>query len=132
MTGRGEPLFVYGTLRFPQVLRALLGRVPENSAAAAAGWRAAALAGHVYPGLVPAPGATVEGLLLTGLSAGERDVLDAFEGPEYEPRPVELADGRRASAYVWRGGGVLDAGWDAAAFARRELAAYAAALGRTG
>ncbi len=40
---RGD-LFVYGTLQFPDVLRVLLGRTPDNCSAALAGWRAAALA----------------------------------------------------------------------------------------
>ncbi|WP_250292550.1 gamma-glutamylcyclotransferase, partial [Frankia sp. CiP1_Cm_nod1] len=45
-------LFVYGTLCFPEVARALLGRLPCSRPAAAAGWRAAALPGRAYPGLV--------------------------------------------------------------------------------
>lgn len=45
-------LFVYGTLRFDVVLEALLGRVPACTRASAPGWRAAALEGRVYPGLV--------------------------------------------------------------------------------
>ncbi|WP_445548822.1 gamma-glutamylcyclotransferase, partial [Frankia sp. CiP1_Cm_nod2] len=60
-TGRGRlrpgvgpsELFVYGTLCFPEVARALLGRLPCSRPAAAAGWRAAALPGRAYPGPVP-------------------------------------------------------------------------------
>ncbi|OEV04335.1 gamma-glutamylcyclotransferase family protein [Streptomyces oceani] len=121
-------LFVYGTLRFPEVLAALLGRVPPRAPARVRGWRAAALAGHVYPGLVPAPGVITAGLVLSGLTAAERRVLDEFEGPEYEPRPLELTDGGRTCSYVWRGSGVLAEDWDAAAFAKCELPAYVARL----
>ncbi|WP_431970852.1 gamma-glutamylcyclotransferase family protein [Nocardia sp. bgisy134] len=83
-------LFVYGTLQFPEVLRELLGRCPDLSPAELTGWRAAALPGRVYPGLVPDGRATVRGVLLFGLSAGEWAVLDAFEDDEYDLRPVDF------------------------------------------
>jgi gamma-glutamylcyclotransferase (GGCT)/AIG2-like uncharacterized protein YtfP len=118
------PLFVYGTLMFPEILRALTGRVPDSTAAAAAGWRAAALLGRRYPGLVPGP-SLVRGRLISGLSAGERQAVHAFEDGGYELRGLVLADGRLASAYVWtRDGDVLPADWDPAAFAARDLGGY--------
>lgn len=120
------PLFTYGTLQFDAVLRALLGRIPERTEDSAPGWRAAALAGRLYPGLVAAPGATVGGLLLTGLSDEEWAVLDAFEDEEYDLREIGLASGRRAWTYVWAAGDVEEADWDAARFAARHLPAYAA------
>ncbi|MCF6525196.1 gamma-glutamylcyclotransferase [Streptomyces sp. JJ36] len=125
MARHDRPLFVYGTLRFPEILRRLLGRVPPAEPAAVPGWRAAALAGRPYPGLVPAPGAVAPGILLTGLTAGEWAALDAFEGAEYVLREVALEDGRGVRAYVWRCGDVLAGDWDAAEFADRCLAAYA-------
>ncbi|MCT2593592.1 gamma-glutamylcyclotransferase [Streptomyces sp. N2-109] len=127
MTGGSELLFVYGTLRFPEVLEALLGRVPEHSPAEAAGWRAAALQEHVFPGLVPAASTTVRGVLLLGLTAEDRRRLDAFEGDAYALRSITLADGRQARAYVWLGE-VLPEDWDADTFAHRDLAAYTARL----
>ncbi|MEV6387594.1 gamma-glutamylcyclotransferase family protein [Nocardia xishanensis] len=81
-------LFVYGTLQFPEVLRELLGRCPDLAPAELPGWRAAELPGRVYPGLVPDGRATVRGVLLSGLSAGEWAVLDAFEDDEYDLRTV--------------------------------------------
>lgn len=48
-------LFCYGTLQFDAVLEALLKRIPERTPASAPGYRVAALAGRVYPGLVRAP-----------------------------------------------------------------------------
>lgn len=116
-------LFAYGTLRFPAVLHALLGRVPPLSAASLAGWRAAALPGRIYPGLVP--GAAARGVAIDGVRAGEWDVLDAFEGTEYERREVTLDDGRTAWTYVWI---AADApaphDWDPARFEREDLATY--------
>ena len=61
-------LFAYGTLRFPEVLRELLGRVPELTEGTVADWRVAALTDRTYPGLIRAPGATAAGVLITGLT----------------------------------------------------------------
>jgi gamma-glutamylcyclotransferase (GGCT)/AIG2-like uncharacterized protein YtfP len=120
-----EPaLFVYGTLTVDEVLQALLGRRPARRTGAVAGWRAAALHGRPYPGLVPADG-TARGVLLTDLTGDEQDLLDAFEGTAYERRAVALTDGTAAAAYVWLDGrGTLPENWDVERFRRDELAAY--------
>lgn len=119
------PLFVYGTLRFAPVLEALLGRVPQMSPASVVGWRAAALPGRVYPGLVPAADRRCDGILLSGLRRSDRVVLDMFEGDPYEPRELRLADGRTAVAYLWRNTADVTADdWDPQAFASRHLAYY--------
>ncbi|MCD0452383.1 gamma-glutamylcyclotransferase [Actinocorallia sp. API 0066] len=107
-------LFVYGTLRFPEVLDALLGRVPPTSPASASGWRVAALPGAAYPGLVAAQG-TARGLLLHGLSAAELDVLHAYEDDDYTVETIALDGGGEAVAYVWRRE-VLAHDWDPGAF----------------
>ncbi|GAA3225488.1 gamma-glutamylcyclotransferase family protein [Actinocorallia longicatena] len=116
-------LFVYGTLRFPDVLSALLGRVPVMSPGRVEGWRVAALAGRVYPGLVRAEGAAAEGVVLSGLSEDELVVLHAYEDVEYDIAVLDLTDGRPALAYLWKGE-ALAADWDVAGFATTELAAY--------
>lgn len=119
-------LFVYGTLQFPEVLLAVLGRVPTMSAVTLPGWRAAALPGAVYPGLVrAAPPRAATGRLLEGLGPGEWDVLDEFEGDAYERRRVPLDDGRTPWTYVWRAAhDVAPHDWDPAAFVVAELPAY--------
>lgn len=116
-------LFVYGTLRFPEVLDALLGRVPGLSPARVEGWRAAALEGRVYPGLVAAPGAVAEGMLVHGLGVDELALLHAYEDVEYDVVRLRLSDGRPALAYRWLGeAGEED--WDLEWFTREVLAAY--------
>ncbi len=80
------PLFVYGTLRDPDLLAGVLGRRLGSDAvhsARAPGFRVVAYPGRIYPALVRAPGAAADGLLLTGLTPFERDLLDAYEGEEY-------------------------------------------------
>lgn len=80
------PLFVYGTLRDPELLATVLGRALRAGRvhlARAPGFRAVHYPGRVYPALIRAPGAAAVGLLLTDISPFERDLLDAFEGDEY-------------------------------------------------
>ena len=109
---RGD-LFVYGTLQFPDVLRVLLGRIPDSSAAALAGWRAAALARRTYPGLVPAA-ATVHGTLLSGLTADEVDLSRTRTAAQQD-----------AWAYVWTDASTVQApDWSAAAFAAEYLPGF--------
>ncbi len=79
-------LFVYGTLRDPDLLAGVLGRSLRNGAmlpAAAPGLVALHYPGRIYPALVRRPGAAAPGLILTDLTPFERDLLDAFEGEEY-------------------------------------------------
>ncbi|SDC27352.1 gamma-glutamylcyclotransferase family protein [Actinokineospora iranica] len=119
-----EPLFVYGSLRFPEVLLALLDRVPANAPAQAQGWRVAALADYVYPALVPAPG-TANGILLLGLTTQEWHVLDAFENEIYQLHCLSLDNNRSGWAYVCHSFvGVLPQDWDAKHFAEHELDSY--------
>src|SRR5262249_32952449 len=118
-----QALFVYGTLLFPEVLRALLGRVPNRTAAAAAGWRVAALAGRRSPALAPGDGRG-RGTLITGLTPDEWRILNAFEDALYELRRLTLTDARHGWAYVWPDdrGEALTEDWDAERFATEHLA----------
>jgi gamma-glutamylcyclotransferase (GGCT)/AIG2-like uncharacterized protein YtfP len=94
-------LFTYGTLLFPEVLHALIRRVPQSHNASARGWRVAALKNRTYPGLVPAPGEIAHGRLLTGLTKNEWHLLDNFEDRKYELRQITLLDGQKGLAYAW-------------------------------
>jgi gamma-glutamylcyclotransferase (GGCT)/AIG2-like uncharacterized protein YtfP len=133
LPGGPKELFVYGTLQFDAVLKGLLGRVPSRAPASAPGWRAAALEGRVYPGLVVnALGGAADGMLLTDLSSEEWKILDAFEDDRYELREVALSPGQRGWSYVWPGGDVLPENWDASAFEALHLTNYAARCARIG
>ncbi|WP_243744501.1 gamma-glutamylcyclotransferase family protein [Streptomyces hainanensis] len=117
-------LFVYGTLRCAPVLRGLIGRTPRGVPDSAPGWRAANLAGRVYPGLVPGPGAAA-GAVLSDLTPAEWRVLDDFEGQPYELSPVTLASGSHAMAYLWTiDADVLPTDWNLQHFEQHDLAAY--------
>ncbi|MEU2909174.1 gamma-glutamylcyclotransferase family protein [Streptomyces massasporeus] len=126
-----DVLFCYGTLQFDAVLKALLGRIPEQAPAAAPGYRAAALADRLYPGLVVhALGGSASGVVLTDLSNEEWRILDAFEDERYDLREVALSTGARGWAYIWPGGDVLEEDWNAAEFETEHLSAYAARCAR--
>ncbi|QOV40183.1 gamma-glutamylcyclotransferase [Streptomyces ferrugineus] len=130
LTQGPDVLFCYGTLQFDAVLEALLGRIPERTPASAPGYRAAALAGRVYPGLVRAFDSSAAGELLTDLSYKEWEILDAFEDLRYELREVALSTGKLGWAYVWPGGDVRPEDWDAEEFQAQHLTEYAARCAR--
>lgn len=122
-----DRLFTYGTLLFPEVLMGLIGRVPDRPEADFPGWRVAALAERVYPGLVAAERQSAHGRLLVGLSAEEWQLLDTFEDPRYQLRPVTASNAAVAWAYVWTDiDDVSPRAWDPQHFARTHLPAYAA------
>lgn len=119
-----EVLFVYGSLQFPEVLFALLDRVPQHEPVAAEGWRVATLPERVYPGLVPGI-TTAHGYLLTDLTPEEWRVLDAFEDSVYELVRVDLVDGRDGWTYACdQGAEVGRDDWSAEDFRARHLPAF--------
>jgi gamma-glutamylcyclotransferase (GGCT)/AIG2-like uncharacterized protein YtfP len=119
-------LFAYGTLRFPEVLQELLGRVPELTEGTATGWRVAALTDRTYPGLIWAPGATAAGVLITGLADDEWQLLDRYEDDDYGIEQLILTDQRDAITYVWRNeAAAAPHDWSALDFARQHLADFA-------
>lgn len=123
----GEPLFVYGSLSLPEVLRAVLGRDARTTPAAVTGWRAAALTDRVFPGLVPARDRRVDGLLVEGLDAAQWRLVDEFEARWYDLRGVALLGGGEAWTYVLGAGAPVEAGphdWDRDVFATHHLTGY--------
>lgn len=95
------PLFVYGTLRDPDLLRLALGREVDAETilqATLGGYRAASMPGKVYPGLVLSHGMHTPGLILAGLNRFELQVLDAYEDDEYRRGPVAVETSRGAVA----------------------------------
>lgn len=102
------PLFLYGTLRDPDLLGVVLGRQPGAVVAAVLpGWRAVRAAGDRVPGLAADPGAVAPGVLIDGLSRIELARLDFFESAfGYAPGPamVDVAGGPVAARLYWPDG----------------------------
>ncbi|PLX43011.1 MAG: gamma-glutamylcyclotransferase [Deltaproteobacteria bacterium] len=124
------PLFVYGTLIFPEVVRALLGALPEATPAVANGFSARTLSGRIYPGLLKEEGESAKGVLYQGLDSQMMEVLDRFEGEEYTLSIISVQCGEEeVDALVY----LLSAPfahlinkerWDLMAFKRDHLSRY--------
>lgn len=118
-------LFVYGTLTFPDVLRALLGRVPQSEEASVEGWRALTAPNRSYPVLVSGRGQT-RGLVLLNVRPEEWRIIDAYEDSIYQLRTLELRPARhQAVAYICPADQtVATSPWDRDHFAAEDLETY--------
>jgi gamma-glutamylcyclotransferase (GGCT)/AIG2-like uncharacterized protein YtfP len=110
-------LFTYGSLMLPEVLEQVTGRSFSMTPARLPGWKRCQVRGQSYPAMIPCHGQTVEGVLWLGLSDTELQLLDTFEGDEYQRVPVTVTDDEghdyQAQTYAWaKQGGLLDAPWD--------------------
>ena len=90
-----DALFAYGTLLFPPVLHAVVGRVPRSIAATLDGFARRRVAGELFPAIVEAPGERVAGVLYLTLDDRAWRRLDAFEGDLYERRSVVVTPASR-------------------------------------
>lgn len=98
--------FFYGTLIDSDLREAVLGEYASLGGISPdrlTGWRAVAVRGRTYPVIVPAPGLSVEGVVMR-IAADHRcqvhDRLMAFEGHEYEIGNVTLDSGGAAAVFV--------------------------------
>ncbi len=92
-------LFAYGTLMWPEVITAVIGRCPAGEPAMLPGYRRLRVKGEHYPVIVRSAGDAVEGIVYCGLTAAEFERLDAFEGEEYDRIAVSIGQ-VKASVYV--------------------------------
>lgn len=127
------PLFVYGTLLFPEILDALLSRVPHYLDATLPAYRRFSIHDgpyvRPYPAILPEPKALVKGILLLELSKEEGQILDAYEGEDYTKTTCVVTCGSElvdAHVYVWRADqrGQLRGNWDPGNFQSNYLNAY--------
>ncbi len=96
-------MFVYGTLEIPEVVRALLGRVPAGEVATLRGYVRGMVRGRSYPGARTRAGAETVGIVYEGVSGRELRLLDRFEGTMYRRRRVRVrtGPGREVAAQVY-------------------------------
>ena len=121
-----QDLFAYGTLMCADIMHAVSG------SSGLAGSRGLLrdhcrlyVRGEHYPGMVPRPGASVEGIVYHAVSADAWARLDRFEGDLYlrASVAVELADAtiRRVQTYLIRpelSGCLEDRAWELEEFLR--------------
>jgi len=75
-----DPLFLYGTLCHPPLLRIVLGRDAETRPACLSGHRVMWVENAAFPVIEPCEGGVAEGLLLSGLTKADMARLDFYEG----------------------------------------------------
>jgi gamma-glutamylcyclotransferase (GGCT)/AIG2-like uncharacterized protein YtfP len=98
-------VFTYGTLMFPEIWRAIVGRDFATVAGTAAGFANYRLVGAVFPGLVAAADSdAVHGVVYLDVDDNSLERLDLFEGDFYERQALWIAcdDGQQlqAAAYI--------------------------------
>jgi gamma-glutamylcyclotransferase (GGCT)/AIG2-like uncharacterized protein YtfP len=94
-------LFSYGTLQFPQVLSAVTGCHLDGDKAVLDDYACYLVEGKVYPGITPEHGASVEGLVYTGIGETHFRKLDRFEGELYERVRVCVTDMEGNPLQAW-------------------------------
>ena len=125
-----SPLFIYGTLLAPEVLRLLVPREVPHQRALLRGYVRRRLHGVVFPGIEPRQGENTAGLLLAGVTRAEMQRLDDFEGDLYQRTPcvVETEDGdAQAFVFVIRSeysGRLAPQPWDYDAFLANDFDDY--------
>ena len=94
-----EKLFVYGTLKDPEVRRKVIGRLVAGQAERVEGFFLSDITidGQQFPVMLQGRG-SVEGVLLK-VRPDELEKIDAYEGESYWRDRVQLASGRKAWAY---------------------------------
>jgi gamma-glutamylcyclotransferase (GGCT)/AIG2-like uncharacterized protein YtfP len=86
----GWPLFAYGTLMFPAVIKSVIGRIPDNHSAIIKGYRRLEVAGEFFPGLIRENDESVEGIVYINITRDEWERLTAFEDDFYELQKVTI------------------------------------------
>jgi gamma-glutamylcyclotransferase (GGCT)/AIG2-like uncharacterized protein YtfP len=124
-------LFAYGTLQLPEVMQAVTGRRFPALPARLDGYSRHCLRGKSYPGIRPAAGASVAGLLFTGIDAHAWQRLDEFEDDFYQRESVQViaSDGACWPAEIYKipvafYSLLLPEEWNLAEFERHRLSAF--------
>jgi gamma-glutamylcyclotransferase (GGCT)/AIG2-like uncharacterized protein YtfP len=90
VSSEGGPLFAYGTLMFPAVIKSVIGRIPDSRSAVIKGYRRLEVAGESFPGLIKENDESVEGLVFVDITRDEWERLTAFEDGFYELQKVTV------------------------------------------
>lgn len=97
-------VFTYGTLMFPEVWKAVVGREFETVEGSTDGFAVFRVRDAVFPGIAEASGGAVRGVVYVDVDQDSIERLDKFEDDFYERRSIWITcdDGRRlaADAYV--------------------------------
>lgn len=123
------PVFVYGTLLWPEIQRRITGKIFPGQPATLLGYRRGLVRGQTYPSVEPAPDSSVPGLLLTGVDGPSLERLDAYEGSDYQRLRVQARDEgsqQMVPCWLWQlrpalRGSITAQPFDLALFVERDL-----------
>lgn len=98
-----DALFTYGTLQFPKVMEAVIGRVLPWMEAEAPGFAQFRFTDRIYPGMVARQGEITRGRVYTEVSGQILEILDRFEDPIYRRALIEIcrSDGSKMNAHAY-------------------------------
>lgn len=102
----GKHVFVYGSLMYLPVWGQVVKGVYPCLNAVAKGHQRLAVPGETYPAMVQNASAQVQGLVWLNVLPDDVNSLDAFEGPEYARREIDVVlntsgEILTASTYIW-------------------------------
>ena len=108
-----QHLFTYGSLMFAEVWSRVVHGIYRQMPARAEGFGRYAVRGESYPGLVPEPRSSVEGVVYFDVSPADVASLDVFEGEQYQRQVIHVrvtgGDAIAVHAYVFTATHLLDA-----------------------
>ena len=96
-------LFAYGTLMDEEIMYRICGCRYPRQEAFLPGYIRRTIRAEVYPGIIPASGGTVDGILYFGLTNAAWDQLDRYEGDLYLRTPIiaRARSGQEVSAWTY-------------------------------
>jgi len=132
-------VFTYGSLVFPEVMRAVTRRSFAHEPARIADWVRVCFRDASYPGLRERAGGSTPGILWRGVDPESLERLDRYETKAYERRAltVRTGDGKNVRAQVYVVGAAYlrllsSEPWDRSKFARESLRDFVRMLNRSG
>lgn len=82
-------LFVYGTLKYPEIIRALCNINPEYVEVKISNYKVVALKNKPYPGLITSSGSTAIGKLID-IDDNSYSIISKWEDIEYSPSEITV------------------------------------------
>src|SRR5688500_15330281 len=96
-----DRLFCYGSLCVPEIMQAIVGREISAEPAVLDDYACYIVRYQYYPAAVPMAGASIAGLLYSGLTPQELLLLDRYEGTEYRKVRVSVTTDADRQAQAW-------------------------------
>lgn len=82
-------IFVYGTLMSPFRINEIIGRIPKLSVATIHGYKRLNIGDKKYPIAIKHCDDKITGILMWNVTKEETQILDSYEGSEFEKELVE-------------------------------------------